>query len=96
MFAPVKGKPFVANVTFEPGCRNHWHIHKAASGGGQYLVCTAGEGWYQEKGKKAKTLKPGDTIFVKPGVKHWHGQKKISGLVICRLRFQVKNAAMSG
>ena len=76
MFAPVKGKPFVANVTFEPGCRNHWHIHKATKGGGQYLVCTAGEGWYQEEGKKAKTLKPGNTIFVKPGVKHWHGAKK--------------------
>ncbi len=44
---------FLANVTFEPGCRNNWHIHHAISGGGQLLICTAGEGWYQEEGKEA-------------------------------------------
>ncbi len=44
---------FMANVTFEPGCRNNWHIHHAKSGGGQILICTAGEGWYQEEGKEA-------------------------------------------
>lgn len=44
---------FMANVTFEPGCRNNWHIHHAAKGGGQLLICTAGEGWYQEEGKEA-------------------------------------------
>lgn len=43
---------FMANVTFEPGCRNNWHIHHAAKGGGQLLICTAGEGWYQEEGKR--------------------------------------------
>ena len=76
MFKPVPGRPFVANVTFEPGCRNHWHVHNAASGGGQVLVCTAGEGWYQQEGKKAKSLKPGDTVYIPTGVKHWHGAKK--------------------
>jgi quercetin dioxygenase-like cupin family protein len=74
-FKPEKGKPFVANVTFEPGSRNHWHIHKSSAGGGQVLVCTAGEGWYQQEGKKAKTLKPGDTVYIPAGVKHWHGAK---------------------
>lgn len=78
MFKPEKGKPFVANVTFEPGCRNHWHIHKSSSGGGQVLICTAGEGWYQQEGKKAKNLKPGDTVYIPAGVKHWHGATKNS------------------
>ncbi|MDR1122149.1 MAG: cupin domain-containing protein [Dysgonamonadaceae bacterium] len=73
---PEKGKPFVANVTFEPGCRNHWHIHKASSRGGQVLICTAGEGWYQKEGKRAQSLKPGDTVYIPAGVKHWHGAKK--------------------
>ena len=49
---------FLANVTFEPGYRNNWHIHKAAKGGGQLLICTAGEGWYQEEGKKPFVLQP--------------------------------------
>ena len=69
---------FLANVTFEPGCRNNWHIHKATSGGGQILVCTAGFGWYQEEGKKPQSLKPGDVVNIKPGIKHWHGAKKDS------------------
>ena len=76
MFMPEKGRPFVANVTFEPGCRNHWHIHKSSKGGGQVLICTAGEGWCQEEGKKAKNLKKGSFVYIKPGVKHWHGAKK--------------------
>lgn len=54
-----KGGLFAANVTFEPGCRNNWHIHHATKGGGQLLLCTAGEGWYQEEGKPAVSLKPG-------------------------------------
>ena len=54
-----KGGLFAANVTFEPGCRNNWHIHHAAKGGGQLLLCTAGEGWYQEEGKPAVSLTPG-------------------------------------
>ena len=53
---------FLANVTFEPGCRNNWHIHHAKKGGGQLLVCTAGEGWYQEEGKEAVSLTPGTVI----------------------------------
>lgn len=69
---------FLANVTFEPGCRNNWHIHHAAKGGGQILICTAGEGWYQEEGKKAVSLVPGVVITVPPEVKHWHGAKKDS------------------
>lgn len=55
---------FLANVTFEPGCRNHWHIHKADKGGGQILICTAGQGWYQEEGKKAVSLEPGKVIVI--------------------------------
>ena len=69
---------FLANVTFEPGCRNNWHIHHAKSGGGQLLVCTAGEGWYQEEGKEAIEMKPGDCINIPAEVKHWHGAKKDS------------------
>lgn len=69
---------FLANVTFEPGCRNNWHIHHAKSGGGQLLICTAGEGWYQEEGKDAVELKEGSVITIPPEVKHWHGAKKDS------------------
>ena len=65
----------VHNVTFEPGCRNNWHIHHAASGGGQVLICTAGSGWYQEEGKDAVSLIPGAVVFTRAGVKHWHGAK---------------------
>ena len=69
---------FLANVTFEPGCRNNWHIHHAKSGGGQLLVCTAGYGWYQEDGKEAISLEPGMVITIPANVKHWHGAKKDS------------------
>lgn len=72
--APKTGL-FLANVTFEPGCRNNWHIHHAAKGGGQLLVCTAGEGWYQEEGKPAVSLTPGTVIIIPANVKHWHGAK---------------------
>ena len=65
----------LANVTFEPGCRNNWHIHHAKTGGGQILICTAGEGWYQEEGKDAVSLTPGTVIVIPPEVKHWHGAK---------------------
>ena len=67
---------FLANVTFEPGCRNNWHIHHAKKGGGQLLICTAGEGWYQEYGKAAVSLVPGTVIVIPEGVTHWHGAKK--------------------
>ena len=69
---------FMANVTFEPGCRNNWHIHHAKSGGGQLLICTAGEGWFQEEGKEAVSLTPGSVITIPAEVKHWHGAKKDS------------------
>ena len=63
----------IYNVTFEPGCRNNWHIHHAKSGGGQILVCVAGRGFYQEWGKPAQELRPGDVVNIPVGVKHWHG-----------------------
>ena len=65
----------IGNVTFEPGCRNNWHIHHARKGGGQILVCVDGEGWYQEEGKPAQSLKPGDVVTIPAEVKHWHGAK---------------------
>ena len=65
----------VANVTFEPGCRNNWHIHHATSGGGQILLCTAGSGWHQIEGLAPQSLEPGTVIQVPAGVKHWHGAK---------------------
>ena len=64
--------PF-SNVTFEPRCRNHWHIHKATKGGGQMLVGVAGRGWYQEEGKPAQEILPGTVINIPANVKHWHG-----------------------
>lgn len=69
---------FMANVTFEPGCRNNWHIHHATKGGGQLFICTAGEGWYQEEGKEPVSLTPGTVITIPAEVKHWHGAKKDS------------------
>ncbi len=72
--APVSSSQVgVANVTFEPGCRNNWHIHHADKGGGQILICVAGRGYYQEWGKGAVEMKPGDCINIPVGVKHWHG-----------------------
>ena len=69
---------FIANVTFEPSCRNNWHIHKADQGGGQILICVSGEGWYQEEGKEPVSLSEGSVITIPAGVKHWHGAKKDS------------------
>ena len=71
-----EGQPAVHNVSFEPGCRNNWHIHHAKSGGGQLLLCTDGLGWYQEAGKSAQALHPGDVVTIPAGVKHWHGAQK--------------------
>ena len=75
---PKETSLFLANVTFEPGCRNNWHIHHASKGGGQLLICTAGYGWYQEEGKEAVSLEPGKVITIPANVKHWHGAKKDS------------------
>lgn len=69
---------FIANVTFEPGCRNNWHIHHASRGGGQILLCTDGRGWYQEWGKETRSLRPGDVVYIPAGVKHWHGAARDS------------------
>lgn len=74
--APLsKGKVPVSNVTFEPRCRNNWHIHHK---GIQVLICVGGTGWYQEWGKEARMLKPGDVVEIPEGVKHWHGATKDS------------------
>lgn len=73
--APGECPIFMANVTFEPGCRNNWHIHHGKSGGGQILICTAGSGWYQEEGKAPVSLEPGTVINIPAEVKHWHGAK---------------------
>ncbi|MBD5241920.1 MAG: cupin domain-containing protein [Barnesiella sp.] len=77
--APISDKQMqIANVTFEPGCRNNWHIHHATKGGGQLLICVAGRGWYQEWGKPARELHPGDVVNIPANVKHWHGAAKDS------------------
>ena len=68
----------IFNVTFEPGCRNNYHIHHAKSGGGQILLAVDEIGYYQEAGKEAIILRPGDSVFIKPNVKHWHGATKNS------------------
>ncbi len=72
---PGKAPIFLANVTFEPGCRNNWHIHHAKKGGGQMLICTAGQGWYQAEGQAPVSLTPGSVVYIPAGVKHWHGAK---------------------
>ena len=77
--APVSTEQVkIFNVTFEPGCRNNWHIHHADQGGGQILLCTEGRGWYQEWKKPARALQPGDVVYISAGVKHWHGAAKDS------------------
>ena len=74
--APVSREQVnISNVTFEPRCRNNWHIHEADNGGGQILVCVAGRGYYQEWGKAPQELHPGDVVNIPPEVKHWHGAK---------------------
>ncbi|MGY3567750.1 cupin domain-containing protein [Sinomonas sp. RB5] len=71
-----EGSVPVSNITFEPGCRNHWHIHRGTSGGGdQVLMCTAGSGWYQAEGDEPVSLEPGSVVRVPAGTKHWHGAK---------------------
>ncbi len=66
----------VSNVSFEPGCRNNWHIHHGSDGGGdQILICTAGSGWYQAEGEEVVSMEPGTVIRVPAGTKHWHGAK---------------------
>ena len=72
--APVSSEQVpIYNVTFEPGCRNNWHIHHASEGGGQTLICVGGRGYYQEWGKEAVEMAPGTVVNIPAGVKHWHG-----------------------
>ena len=78
MVDPKTSPLFLANVTFEPGCRNNWHIHHAKKAGGQILICIAGSGWYVEEGKAPVSLTAGKVIVIPANVKHWHGAKKDS------------------
>jgi len=71
----------IANVTFEPGCINNWHVHRAEKNGGQILLVTGGRGWCQEEGKEARELHAGDVVNIPAGVKHWHGAAKDSWFV---------------
>lgn len=75
---PKSSPLFLANVTFEPSCRNNWHIHHAKKDGGQILICTAGNGWYVEEGKEPLSLEAGKVVVIPANVKHWHGAKKDS------------------
>ncbi len=78
----------VYNVTFEPGCRNNWHIHHASNKGGQMLICVGGRGWYQEEGKEAVALVPGTCINIPANVRHWHGAAADSWMA--HLAFEVE------
>ena len=92
--APISSEQVkVSNVTFEPGCRNNWHIHHASKGGGQMLVGVAGRGWYQEEGKPAVEILPGTVIHIPAGVKHWHGAAADSWFA--HLAFEVPGAECS-
>jgi len=79
------------NVTFEPGCRNNWHIHHKE---GQILFCTAGTGWYQEEGKPAQLLNPGDVVNIPAGVNHWHGATKDSWFAHIALSIPAEGATV--
>lgn len=83
----------IGNVTFEPGCRNHWHIHKGENGGGQILLCTNGKGWYQEWGYDAMELEAGDVVVIPAGVKHWHGAAKDSWFTHLAVEVPGKNTS---
>ena len=83
----------IFNVTFEPRCRNNWHIHHAKSGGGQILICVGGRGYYQEWGKDPIEMTPGAVINIPAGVKHWHGAAPDSWF--SHLAVEVKGEDMS-
>lgn len=86
--APLAGPVF--NVTFEPGCRNNWHVHHKT---GQILLCTGGRGWYQEWGEPARELHPGDVVDIPAEVKHWHGAAKDSWFTHIALSIPVEGAS---
>ena len=92
--AQVSGEQVsIANVTFEPGCRNNWHIHHATKGGGQMLIGVAGRGWYQEWGKPAQAILPGTVIHIPAGVKHWHGAADDSWFAHLAIEIAGENAS---
>ena len=82
-----------ANVTFEPGCINNWHTHKAEKNGGQILLITGGRGWYQQEGKEARELHAGDGQYIPAGIKHWHGAAKDSWFVHIAVEVPGENAS---
>jgi quercetin dioxygenase-like cupin family protein len=88
---PGEDPLIIFNVTFSPSCHNNWHTHKAENGGGQVLICTAGEGWYQEEGKEAISLKEGSVITIPANTKHWHGAKKDSWFAHIAIEIPGKN-----
>ncbi|MDN5341531.1 MAG: hypothetical protein PWP28_406 [Oceanotoga sp.] len=81
---------YIFNITFEPGCRNNWHIHHGA---GQILICTGGKGWYQEQGKEARLLKSGEIVYIPPEVKHWHGAVIDEGFAHLSLALPAENSS---
>ena len=92
--AQVSGEQVsIANVTFEPGCRNNWHIHHATKGGGQMLIGVAGRGWYQEWGKPAQAILPGTVIHIPAGMKHWHGAADDSWFAHLAIEIAGENAS---
>lgn len=92
--APIsKEQVPIANVTFEPGCRNNWHIHHATKGGGQMLIGVAGRGWYQEEGKPAIQILPGTVIHIPANVKHWHGAAADSWFAHLAFEIEGENAS---
>jgi len=92
--APVSTEQIpIYNVTFEPGCRNNWHIHHAKSGGGQMLICVGGRGYYQEWGNEAVEMTEGTVINIPAGVKHWHGAAKDSWFAHLAIEIQGEEAS---
>ena len=92
--APVSTEQIpIYNVTFEPACRNNWHIHHAKSGGGQMLICIGGRGWYQESGKEPRELNPGDIVNIPAEVKHWHGAAKDSWFAHLAIEIQGEDSS---
>ena len=83
----------IGNVTFEPGCRNNWHIHHADKAGGQILLWTYGRGWYQEWGKQPRELHEGDIVHIPANVKHWHGAAKDSWFIHLSLEVPGENCS---
>lgn len=86
----------ITNVTFEPGCRNNWHIHYSKFPIGQILICVDGEGWYQEEGKDPIKLKIGDVVEIPSNVKHWHEQHAINGFPILPFQYLTVKLKQNG